>query len=101
MLWSHETNRLCPVDTTALTSGLLDNDLFELLLLCTQIRCRRCSAICQLLKASGPVGNLLKDRVFEFAVERTVFVATLHRIFVSGSDRDCASWMEDYDIFDT
>ena len=24
--------------------------------------------------------------------------ATLHRLFVSGSDRDCASWMEDYDI---
>jgi hypothetical protein len=31
-------------------------------------------------------------------VERAVFVATLHRIFVSGSDRDCGSWMEDYDI---
>jgi hypothetical protein len=40
----------------------------------------------------------LQDRAFEFAVERAVFVATLHRIFVSGSDRDCSSWMEDYDI---
>ena len=39
-----------------------------------------------------------KDRAFEFAVERAVFVATLHRLFVSGSDRDCSSWMEDYDI---
>ncbi len=47
------------------------------------------------------LGDLLKDRAFEFAVERAVFVATLHRIFVSGSDRDCASWMEDYDIPDT
>ncbi len=27
-----------------------------------------------------------------------MFVATLHRLFVSGSDRDCASWMTDYDI---
>jgi hypothetical protein len=27
-----------------------------------------------------------------------VFVATLHRLFVSGSDRDCSVWMEDYDI---
>ena len=44
------------------------------------------------------LGDLLKDRAFEFAVERAVFVATLHRLFVSGSDRDCASWMEDYDI---
>ncbi|MCI0599707.1 MAG: hypothetical protein L0Y60_09315 [Beijerinckiaceae bacterium] len=44
------------------------------------------------------LSELLKDRGFEFAVERAVFVATLHRIFVSGSDRDCSSWMEDYDI---
>jgi hypothetical protein len=44
------------------------------------------------------LGDLLKERAFEFAVERAVFVATLHRIFVSGSDRDCSAWMEDYDI---
>jgi hypothetical protein len=44
------------------------------------------------------LGALLKDRGFEFAVERAVFVGTLHRLFVSGSDRDCASWMQDYDI---
>ena len=44
------------------------------------------------------LGDLLRDRAFEFAVERAVFVATLHRIFVSGSDRDCSSWVEDYDI---
>jgi hypothetical protein len=42
--------------------------------------------------------DLLKERAFEFSVERAVFVATLHRLFVSGSDRDCASWKEDYDI---
>jgi hypothetical protein len=44
------------------------------------------------------LSELLKDRGFEFAVERAVFVGTLHRLFVSGSDRDCSSWMEDYDI---
>src|SRR5450756_914011 len=44
------------------------------------------------------LGDLLKHRAFEFAVERAVFVGTLHRLFVSGSDRDCSSWMEDYDI---
>ena len=38
------------------------------------------------------------NRAFEFAVERAVFAATLHRLFVSGSDRDCSSWMVDYDI---
>jgi hypothetical protein len=41
------------------------------------------------LGVADVLGDLLKDRVFEFAVERAVFVATLHRIFVSGSDRDC------------
>jgi len=50
------------------------------------------------LGVADVLGDLLKDRAFEFAVERAVFVATLHRIFASGSDRDCASWMEDYDI---
>ena len=53
------------------------------------------------LGVADVLGDLLKDRVFEFAVERAVFVATLHRIFVPGSDRNCASWMEDYDIPDT
>src|ERR1039457_7034006 len=43
-------------------------------------------------------GELLKHRAFEFAVERAVFVGTLHRLFVSGSDRGCSSWLEDYDI---
>jgi len=37
------------------------------------------------------LAELLKHRAFEFAVERAVFVATLHRLFVSGSDRDCSS----------
>jgi hypothetical protein len=44
------------------------------------------------------LAELLKHRAFAFAVERAVFVGTLHRLFVSGSDRDCSSWMEDYDI---
>ena len=50
------------------------------------------------LGIGGVLADLLKERAFEFAVERAVFVATLHRLFVSGSDRDCASWMTDYDI---
>jgi len=44
------------------------------------------------------LADLLADRAFEFSVERAVFVSTLHRLFVSGSDRDCVSWMQDYDI---
>jgi hypothetical protein len=41
--------------------------------------------------------GLLTARESSFAVERAVFVAPLHRLFVSGSDRDCVSWMADYD----
>ena len=44
------------------------------------------------------LGDLLQDRGFEFSVERAVFVAVLHRLFVSGSDRACEKWMADYAI---
>jgi len=44
------------------------------------------------------LGDLLQDRGFEFAVERAVFVAVLHRLFVSGSDRACEKWMADYAV---
>ena len=42
--------------------------------------------------------EVLADRRFGFAVERAVFVATLHRLFVSGSDRGCIDWMKSYAI---
>ena len=50
------------------------------------------------LGVDAVLGDLLKERAFEFPVERAVFAAALHRLFVSGSDRDCATWMGDYDI---
>jgi len=52
----------------------------------------------QQLGIADVLNDLVADRAFEFAVERAIFVATLHRLFVSGSDRNCTSWMEDYDI---
>lgn len=42
--------------------------------------------------------KVVKDRQFGFSVERAVFVATLHRLFVSGSDRSCTDWMKSYAI---
>ena len=42
--------------------------------------------------------KILQDRQFGFSVERAVFVATLHRLFVSGSDRSCVDWMKSYAI---
>lgn len=48
------------------------------------------------------IGAVLEDQLagrgFGFAVERAVFVATLHRLFVSGSDRGCIDWMQSYAI---
>ena len=38
----------------------------------------------------------LQERAFEFPLERAVFVSVLHRLFVSGSDRACEKWMQDY-----
>ena len=42
--------------------------------------------------------ELLAGRGFEFAAERAVFATVLHRLFVSGSDRACDRWIDDYAI---
>jgi Transposase DDE domain len=44
------------------------------------------------------LNELLAGRGFGFAVERAVFLTVLHRLMVSGSDRACAHWREDYRI---
>ena len=42
------------------------------------------------------IKELLAGRSFEFEVERAIFATVLHRLFVSGSDRACERWIEDY-----
>jgi hypothetical protein len=44
------------------------------------------------------IGALLEGRRFEFPVERAVFLAVLHRLFVSGSDRHADKWHQRYAI---
>ena len=44
------------------------------------------------------IRDLLAGRGFGFEVERAVFATVLHRLFVSGSDRACDKWIEDYAI---
>jgi len=44
------------------------------------------------------IEGLLVERSFEFPVERAIFASVLHRIMISGSDRACEKWAEDYDI---
>lgn len=40
----------------------------------------------------GVIEELLRDRRFEFPVERAIYVTVLHRLFESGSDRCCERW---------
>jgi transposase len=40
----------------------------------------------------------LKSREFRFDVERAVFLTVLHRLMVSGSDRNCLSWRNGYRV---
>jgi len=44
------------------------------------------------------IKDLLAGRGFEFEVERAIFATVLHRLFVSGSDRACDKWIDDYVI---
>jgi hypothetical protein len=69
-----------------------------------EVRCRRIGAPLlfeRLWRDSGcgaVVEELLGERRFEFAVERAVFLTVLHRLMVSGSDRACEYWRDDYRI---
>ena len=47
----------------------------------------------------GPVlRGLLRERRFDFPVERVIFIAVLQRLFCSGSDRWGERWMRQYHI---
>jgi len=46
----------------------------------------------------GVLDGLLKDRKFEFDVERAVFLTVLHRLFSPGSDRAAEYWRRSYRI---
>src|SRR6266853_1999732 len=68
------------------------------------LTCRRIGApllLERLWQESGcraVVEKLLAGRRFEFAVERAVFLTVLHRLMVSGSDRACEHWRDDYHV---
>ena len=44
------------------------------------------------------IRNLLSERKFEFDVERAIFITVLHRLMISGSDRHCDYWRQNYKI---
>jgi hypothetical protein len=45
--------------------------------------------------------DMLRERRFEFPLERAVFMTVLHRLFVSGSDRAAERWMREQAIAGT
>jgi hypothetical protein len=49
-------------------------------------------------QCGGVLTELLTDREFAFPVERAIFLTVLHRLMVSGSDRACEQWRDDYRI---
>jgi hypothetical protein len=44
------------------------------------------------------INELLRDRRFGFDVERVIYLATLHRLMVSGSDRHASRWRHNFRI---
>jgi len=44
------------------------------------------------------IESLVRDRKFEFNVERAIFLTVLHRLFDPGSDRQAERWKDDYRI---
>ncbi len=49
-------------------------------------------------KIKDVLGQLLKDRKYEFPVERAIFMTVLHRLMVSGSDRAAEVWCRGFKI---
>ena len=47
------------------------------------------------------INELLRERRFEFPVERVLFLTVLHRLLSPGSDRAAERWREDYAIADS
>ena len=47
------------------------------------------------------IKQALTGREFQFDVERAVFLTVLHRLMISGSDRNCMMWRRDYRINQT
>jgi len=49
-------------------------------------------------KINKVIKKLLKDRKYEFDVERAIFLTVLHRLMVSGSDRGAEQWCRGYAV---
>lgn len=80
LLSAHQNGELPVVNTQRIGPALIFERLW---------RETGCQAVIQ---------SLLKERSFEFPVERAIFMTVLHRLMVSGSDRAASKWRESYAI---
>lgn len=44
------------------------------------------------------IEDVMNGRKYFFSLERAIFLTVLHRLFVSGSDRDCIRWQRGYKL---
>jgi transposase len=80
VLTAHEKGETTTIETRRIGPGLIFERLWK------ESGCRT------ELKA------LLKDRRFQFDVERVLFLTVLNRLFKPQSDRQCERWQQDYEI---
>jgi len=57
-----------------------------------------CQRLWQACSIDKVLAALLRERRFEFSVERSIFLSVLHRLFAPGSDRAAEKWKQDYAI---
>lgn len=71
---------------------------------CTQTQSKKIGAsllfekLWEQLGIKSILNSMLRDRRFEFPVERAVFVTVLHRLVSPGSDRAAEKWMQRHEI---
>jgi transposase len=80
VLSAHEKGETTTIDTRRIGPGLIFERLWD------ESGCR------------SELKGLLKDRRFQFEVERVLFLSVLNRLFEPNSDRQCERWQQDYAI---
>jgi hypothetical protein len=78
VLGAHERGEIPPAKTTKIGPPLLFGRVWDR------------------LGIQRVLDSLLRDRRYEFPVERAVFMTVVHRLMVSGSDRAADKWKESY-----
>src|SRR5512145_2550471 len=54
------------------------------------------SRLWETLQLGATIQRALQSRLYEFDVERAIYLTVIHRLFASGSDRAAETWREAY-----